>query len=119
MHGLRIESSLKSMIDPFCLALLLAAPPLEPAPELPDRPAYLEAPFRVTAGGAPIVPYAGHGKPFVTDWDGDGVQDLLVGQFGDGRLRIHLNGAEKNGDWELNESSWFYAEGELGKIPSG
>jgi hypothetical protein len=33
----------------------------------------------------------GHAAPFVTDWDGDGKADLLVGQMGRGLLRIYRN----------------------------
>lgn len=27
----------------------------------------------------------------MTDWDGDGLEDLLVGQFDDGRIRFYPN----------------------------
>jgi len=38
----------------------------------------------------------GHGCPCVVDWDGDGLQDLLIGQFYDdsgnyGKIRLYLN----------------------------
>jgi hypothetical protein len=51
----------------------------------------LAPPVRVEAGGAPIDTEIGHAAPYVTDWDGDGVRDLLVGQFGDGALWIFRN----------------------------
>jgi hypothetical protein len=51
----------------------------------------LQPPFAVQSGGEPINVEIGHAAPFVADWDGDGVRDLLVGQFGDGRLRIYRN----------------------------
>src|SRR5262245_3876680 len=50
-----------------------------------------EAAFRINAGGRPIDVEAGHAGPLIVDWDGDGVRDLLVGEFGAGRLRIYLN----------------------------
>ena len=50
-----------------------------------------EKPFRVQAGGKPIDVDVGHAAPYVVDFDGDGIRDLLVGQFGQGRCRIYKN----------------------------
>jgi hypothetical protein len=33
-------------------------------------------------------------SPLVTDWNGDGLQDLLVGQFEYGRIRFYPNEGE-------------------------
>jgi hypothetical protein len=60
-----------------------------PAGRAPSRK--LAAPVRLEAGGKPIDTQIGHAAPFVGDFDGDGIQDLLVGQFGDGILRIYRN----------------------------
>ena len=49
----------------------------------------LEAPFKVTIGDELIDVDKGHAAPFLADFDGDGLDDLLVGQFGDGKLRIY------------------------------
>ena len=52
----------------------------------------LQQPFRVEADGKPIEVDIGHAAPYVHDFDGDGVRDLLVGQFGGpGHLRIYKN----------------------------
>ena len=51
----------------------------------------LAPPVRLEAAGKPIDTDVGHAAPFVADWDGDGVRDLLVGQFGEGILRIYRN----------------------------
>lgn len=51
----------------------------------------LAEPVRLLAGGKPIDTEVGHAAPFVCDFDGDGVQDLLVGQFGQGLLWIYRN----------------------------
>jgi hypothetical protein len=48
------------------------------APELPG----LGEPKRLLAGGDPITAVIGHAAPFVVDYDGDGVRDLIVGMFG-------------------------------------
>ncbi|HEX5051313.1 MAG TPA: hypothetical protein VFZ65_06045 [Planctomycetota bacterium] len=65
-----------------CSALLpqQSPPPATKAAE-PALPR-LAAPFRVEADGAPIVAVIGHAAPFVVDYDGDGVRDLIVGMFG-------------------------------------
>ncbi len=51
----------------------------------------LAPPVRLEAAGKPIDTAIGHAAPFAGDFDGDGVQDLLVGQFGDGILWIYRN----------------------------
>lgn len=66
----------------LCCALLAQDPSptvaAAPAPELPR----LAAPVRVEANGTPITTVTGHAAPFVVDYDGDGVRDLIVGMFG-------------------------------------
>jgi len=32
-----------------------------------------------------------YAAPLMTDWDGDGLEDLLVGQFDGGRIRFYTN----------------------------
>ena len=49
------------------------------------------APEPLEADGSPIKATLGHGSPCVTDWDGDGVKDLLLGQFSGGKIRLYLN----------------------------
>jgi len=76
--------------------LCLLLPPAEPGPEL-------DPPVRLEADGKPIDVLGGHAAPALADVDGDGVRDLLVGQFlGEGRnafqapMRVHRNeGTEK------------------------
>ena len=49
---------------------------------LPQDSEFLPA-TRIKADGKPIDVTVGHAAPFFKDWDGDGVDDLLVGEFGD------------------------------------
>lgn len=78
----------------------------------------LAEPVRIEAAGEPIDTDVGHAAPYVGDFDGDGKRDLLVGQFGDGKLRIYRNvGTEKAPDYA--EVSWFHTRGELVKVPTG
>jgi len=71
------------------LPLLLAHAPAQdgPAAQLPE----LAPPFRIEADGKPIETTIGHAAPFVIDFDGDGVRDLAVGQFGGGTCRLYRN----------------------------
>jgi hypothetical protein len=48
-------------------------------------------PVRLEAAGKPIDTQVGHAAPLVVDFDGDGKNDLLVGQFGDGVLWFYKN----------------------------
>ena len=51
----------------------------------------LAAPVRIAAGSGFIDADIGHSDPLMIDWNSDGKRDLLVGQFGEGKLRIYLN----------------------------
>jgi len=71
------------MVAPMILLIALAS--------LSDAAHELAAPVRLEAAGKPIDTAVGHAAPFVCDFDGDGVKDLLVGQFGDGILWMYRN----------------------------
>ncbi|MBI2926070.1 MAG: VCBS repeat-containing protein [Verrucomicrobia bacterium] len=75
-------------------------------------------PFKVEAAGKPIDVEVGHAAPLVTDFDGDGTFDLLVGQFGDGKLRIYRNTGTATAP-KFGAFAWFQAGGETGKVPAG
>lgn len=74
------------MWGPFVLALSGLAPLATN-----DAANELLPPVRIEAAGKAIDTAVGHAAPFVADFDGDGVKDLLVGQFGDGILWIYKN----------------------------
>ena len=78
----------------------------------------LQQPFRVMAGEQPIDVEVGHAAPFLADVDGDGVKDLLVGQFGEGKLRIYKNIGTKI-EPKFDKFTWFKAGAEVGKVPAG
>ena len=48
-------------------------------------------PVRLEADGQPIDTEVGHAAPLLDDFDGDGLKDLLVGQFAGGLLWIFRN----------------------------
>ena len=69
---------------------IVSACSLLPAEEQ-DSSKELAPPVRIESGGKPIDTEIGHAAPFVGDFDGDGRDDLLVGQFGGGILWIYPN----------------------------
>ena len=78
----------------------------------------LAPPIRIEAAGRPIDTAVGHAAPFVCDFDGDGVQDLLVGQFGDGALWIYHNEGT-NAQPRLAAGVKFKEGKEDGRVPYG
>jgi hypothetical protein len=53
--------------------------------------AELAPPIKIESAGAPIDVEIGHAAPFFADVTGDGNDDLLVGQFSGGKLRVYKN----------------------------
>lgn len=78
----------------------------------------LEAPFLVKAAGQPIKLDTGHAAPIYTDFDGDGLPDLLVGQFAEGRLRIYRNVGTRQSP-KFDNYSWFQAGGKIASVSYG
>lgn len=78
----------------------------------------LKEPVKILAAGAPIDVELGHAAPLFADFDGDGLEDLAVGQFGQGRLRIYKN-VGQHGAPRFEQHAWFTAAGGEGSIPSG
>ncbi len=75
-------------------------------------------PFRVEANGRPIDMEVGNAAPFVTDFDGDGVFDLMLGQRGECKLRIFRNlGSQK--EPKFGVSAFFKAGGVDASLPGG
>jgi hypothetical protein len=77
----------------------------------------LAPPVRLLAGGSPIDVDVGHAAPFVADLDGDGVRHLLVGQFGDGKLRIYRNAGDKRGP-RFDRFTWLLDGAPGGRVPA-
>jgi hypothetical protein len=97
-------------------ALLGAGPANGGGGQLADD---LSPPVQIMAGEKPIDTDIGHAAPFVTDFNGDNTRDLLVGQFGDGSMRIYTN-VGTDAQPKFNEKfDWFIAGGERGKVPFG
>ncbi len=97
--------------------LLLALLGLAPA-QVVGAAGELAPPVRVEAAGKPIDTEVGHAAPFVGDFDGDGVDDLLVGQFGGGILWIYRNEGT-NGRPKLAAGVKFKEGRDDGRVPTG
>ena len=78
-----------------------------------------EAQQLLHAGNKPVdIQRIGHAAPFIGDFDDDGRDDLLVGEFYKGRMRIYRNvGSQSQPRFDTHE--WFQAGGQLGRVPVG
>jgi hypothetical protein len=67
------------------------------------------APFIVQANGVNLVVEL-MADPFMTDWNGDGLNDLVIGQFTEGRIRFYPN-TGSNADPVFTGFSYLQADG--------
>ena len=81
-------------------------------------PTDLAPPVRLLAGGQPINVDIGHAAPFVADLKGEGKPALLVGQFGEGKLRIYPNVGSKT-EPKFDKFAYLQAGGKEASVPSG
>lgn len=73
-----------------------------------------ETPVRIEVDGEPIkVEAPGYACPGLADMNGDGLKDLLVGQFAGGKIKVYHNDG-KNG---YKTGEWLKADGETAQIP--
>jgi hypothetical protein len=78
-----------------------------------------DPPVAIEANGVPInVGYGGNASPFVIDWDGDGKQDLLLGQYSGGKVRFYPN-TGTNFDPVFNNFTYLQADGADISVSSG
>ncbi len=71
-----------------------------------------DTPFRVKAGEELISVEIGHAAPVYDDLDGDGLKELIVGQFRDGKIRIYKNHGTNTAP-VFKDFEWFEAGGEV------
>ena len=74
--------------------------------------------MKIKVGDEPIDVEVGHAAPCFYDLDGDGKKDLLVGQFGGGKLRVYKNkGTNEEPKYEGFE--YLQAGGKAATVPFG
>jgi hypothetical protein len=89
------------------------------ASNAPAPKAQLAPPVAVQADGKPIdITEVGHAAPFHADVDGDGKRDLLVGQFGGGKMKVYKNHGSDTAP-TFKALAWFEAAGEVVTTPTG
>lgn len=82
-------------------------------PQDPTAPSFA-APVRLKAGDTYVqVEEPGYAAPCWHDVDGDGRGDLVVGQFRDGKIKVH-RGLEGG---QLAAGEWLRAGGEIAEVP--
>lgn len=71
----------------------------------------------VADAGVPIdVGY--YGAPTVSDWNGDGAKDLVLGQFTEGKIRLYLNQGPDTAP-DFNGYTYFQSGGTDITLPYG
>lgn len=100
-----------------CLYLLSAIAMIAPA-TIQAQAIDFELPFRLRANKHLIDVDGGHAAPFVTDFDGDGTDDLVVGQFEGGQLNLFRN-IGTNQRRRYADSQLLKIGEKLGKVPFG
>jgi hypothetical protein len=97
---------------------MLLAPLLLVLSQPSSTDSVFEAPFRVRDAKGFIDVDIGHAAPLFVDFDGDGLKDLIVGQFGEGKLRIYKNvGTAK--EPKFDGFTWMKAGEVEAHVPTG
>ena len=97
-------------------AAALALPAAALAANAPAK-ATFAPPVQIQAEGGPIDVEIGHAAPFLADIDGDSKRDLLVGQFGGGKLRIFKNQGT-DAEPKFAKYDFMKAGADLGTVPA-
>ena len=95
----------------FLTSLLVSAAALAYTPDY-------QSPFMVMDSGSPITLSVGHANPLVTDWNGDGLKDLIVGQYSGGKLRYYQN-SDSNDSPMFSGYTYMQADGTDISVSSG
>ena len=91
-------------------ACLLAAPALS-AVEF-ETPTIIKGGEEVIATDSP-----GYAAPCLADIDGDGIRDMLVGQFSGGKIGFYKGIKSEDGSLKFAKREWLKAGGEVAEVP--
>lgn len=73
-----------------------------------------EDPVQLQADGELVkVDQPGFACPSFADMDGDGLKDLLVGQFDGGKIKVYRNLGKQG----FADGEWLQAEGQTAEVP--
>ena len=109
---------MKRILSPLIVGVLAAGSAAQAPEQTAARTINLDPPREILANGKSISVPVGYVAPFLADWDGDGLDDLLVGQFGYGRMRIYKNIGTRVQP-EYGDFTYFQAGGTTGSVPTG
>jgi hypothetical protein len=73
--------------------------------------------YQLPAGGV-FIDVGYYAAPCVADWDGDGLKDLVLGQFTSGNIRFYKNEGT-NDNPVFNSYTLIQADGSPITVPSG
>ena len=73
---------------------------------------------KLEANGETIAIKVGHLVPNAVDWNADGKNDLVLGQFSGGKVRLYLNQGT-NGKPRLEDASFLESGGVQISVPAG
>lgn len=106
----------------FCIGALVVGPsPTNNNQSPTSRLPYwknLAEPHRILDGSDPINVDVGHAAPTVFDINKDGLKDLIVGQFGGGKLRIYIN-KDSNSHPRFDGYEYLRVNGKDVSVPYG
>jgi hypothetical protein len=98
--------------------LLFLLPCCATTPAVAVPPSGFHPGVKLEAGGEEIDIRVGHLVPHAADWNGDGLPDLVVGQFDGGKVRLYLNEGTAN-EPRLGASTFLEAGGAQISLPCG
>ncbi|MDA8564121.1 hypothetical protein N9L06_06675 [Mariniblastus sp.] len=89
-----------------------------PLPDVPDAPYEFNSGMMLQAGGEPIaVESPGYACPTIADVDGDGVDDLVVGQFNGGKMHFYRNLSAADGLPKYASQQWISTGSTPAEVP--
>ena len=87
-------------------------------PDVPDSHYRFDPAVMLQAGGEPIaVESPGYACPTIADVDGDGVNDLVVGQFNSGKMHFYRNLSDPDETPEYASRQWINTGSEPAEVP--